>query len=220
MKINYPQPYPAYFRDLVAQLAGIKPDWNLRPLIYPDSSDESDAEDLWNRHHMGEFGPVVACFMTTQQTTGLWPSEKFGCTLALIQKQTGAHIALCGSSGDRTLLEQVDKIFNLKATILPGTLTLRALYCFLKKTDAVLTSDSGPRHIANAAGVPVFFLRNILSNRIETGSYVDNETDLSPPDEYVPNKNQATVFAKILPEEVTARVVKSIKKDKIEIISK
>ncbi len=33
--IDYPQPYPAYFRDLVAQITGRTPDWSLRPKIYP-----------------------------------------------------------------------------------------------------------------------------------------------------------------------------------------
>jgi ADP-heptose:LPS heptosyltransferase len=210
LKINFPQPYPAYFRDIVAQLAGIKPDWSLRPLIYPDMYDETEAEDRWQEYELGKGRPVIACFMTTRQPNGFWPSDNFGRALALIKKQTGASIAVCGAAEDRQLLERVEKGFSLQSAILAGDLGLRALYCFLKKTTAVFTTDSGPRHIANAAGVPVCFLRNVWFNRIESGVYVDTETDLSPVDQYVPPERQSVIFAKITPEEVAKRVVAAL----------
>lgn len=211
VKINFPQPFPAYFRDIVAQLAFTKSDWSLRPLIYPNMSDEAEAENIWCRHGLGKSGSVFACFMTTRQPTGLWPSENFGHALSIIKKQTGACIALCGMAEDRALLEHVDKSFNLKCVILAGELRLRALYCFLKKTKVVLTSDSGPRHIANAAGVPVFFIRNVWFNRIEAGPYVDTETDLAPLDQHVPPERQSDIFAKIRPEAVAEKLIKVLK---------
>jgi ADP-heptose:LPS heptosyltransferase len=64
-----------------------------------------------------------------------------------------------------------------------GRINLRALVSFLRKCDAVLTTDSGPRHLANAAGVPVVYLRNLLSLETETGSYLASEHDLVPPAE-------------------------------------
>jgi len=211
LKINLPQTYPAYFRDMVAQLAGIKPNWSLRPLIYPDISDEAEAEEKWQRYGQGKIGPIIACFMTTRQPTGTWPPENFGHVLSLIKKQTNACIALCGAKEDRALLENVDKSFNLQSAILAGELKLRALYCFLKNTKAVLTTDSGPRHIANAANVPVFFIRNVWFNRIEAGPYVDTETDLAPLDQHVPPERQSDIFAKLSPEAVAEKLIKVLK---------
>ena len=75
----------------------------------------------------------------------------------------------------------------------------------------MLTSDSGPRHIANAAGVPVFFIRNLWSNRIESGPYIDTETDLAPLDEHVPPERQSDIFVKIRPEVVAERLIKELK---------
>ena len=62
-----------------------------------------------------------------------------------------------------------------------GSLGLRALSCFLSHFATVLTTDSGPRHIANAAGVPVVFVRNVWSNAVETGVYVDTRPTSAAP---------------------------------------
>ena len=49
----------------------------------------------------------------------------------------------------------------------------------MKRCSLVFCPDSGPRHIANAVGTPVVFVRNLFSDRVETGSYCSNEWDLA-----------------------------------------
>ena len=60
-------------------------------------------------------------------------------------------------------------------------------------------ADSGPRHLANAAGIPVFFVPNLAVGKIETGAYLDTETDLAPDFEWVPPSGQADAFARLEP---------------------
>ena len=205
--IKYPQPYAAYFRDYVACLAGQAPGWPLRPVIHTNAEDEAAAAGLWEALGLQAHPRVVACFMTTRQPTALWPSGKFGETLGLLRREHGAHVVLCGAASDEALLAGVNRDFGLEADIVAGKLGIRALCCFLRRCSAVLTTDSGPRHIANAAGVPVVFVRNVRSNAVETGLYVETETDLCGPPHDGDRGDGAALLAAITPAraaEVTA----------------
>jgi ADP-heptose:LPS heptosyltransferase len=91
---------------------------------------------------------------------------------------------LTGTARDESDLRVLANQVEFECRILPGTLGLRAFAAFLEKCDAVLTLDSGNRHIANAVGTPVFFLRNPSVSRVESGAYCSTETDLAPPAEY------------------------------------
>ncbi len=71
----------------------------------------------------------------------------------------------------------------------------------------MLTTDSGPRHIANAAGVPVFFFRNLRSDPVETGAYLDTETDFCPPTLWLDPARHAAILSAIAPERVAAAIM-------------
>jgi ADP-heptose:LPS heptosyltransferase len=145
--------------------------------------------------------------MTTRQQTGVWEPENFGKALSLLGGGTG--IVLCGAAGDRPLLARVDLDFQLGAAIVAGDLSLRALARFLRRCNAVLSTDSGPRHIANAAGVPVFFFRNLRSDPVETGAYLESETDFCPPTVWMDPAQHAAVLSAIAPETVAAALAQS-----------
>jgi ADP-heptose:LPS heptosyltransferase len=178
LAIEYPQPFPAYFRDYVASLTGQAPEWPLRPIIHTSAQDEAAAATVWEALGLRQFPRVIACFLTSRQPTGIWPRDKFGETLRALRRGRGNQIILCGSAADEAVLTAVNKEFGLEAGIVAGSLGLRPLCCFLRRCSVVLTADSGPRHIANAAGVPVVFVRNVWFNAVEAGAYLKTETDL------------------------------------------
>jgi ADP-heptose:LPS heptosyltransferase len=202
--ISFPQSYPDYFRHYVAELTGLPPDWPLRPVIHANAEDEAAAGALWARLGLDRHRRVVGCFMTTRQQTGVWPPARFGEALRLLRGTAG--VVLCGAAADRALLEGIDRDFQLDAGIVAGDLGLRALGCFLRRCAAVLTTDSGPRHIANAAGVPVFFFRNLRSDPVETGAYLDTETDFCPPTLWLDPARHAAILSRIAPERVAAAI--------------
>jgi ADP-heptose:LPS heptosyltransferase len=204
--ISHPKSYPAYFRDYVASLTGQPPHWPLRPVIHGTAADEAAADELWQRLGLARHRRVLACFMTTRQPTGLWPAENFGKALLSLHNNKGAHVVLCGAAGDEALLAGIDRDFQLHADIVAGALSLRALACFLRRFQAVLTTDSGPRHIANSAGVPVFFFRNLRSDPVETGVYLESETDFCPATGWMHPAEHAAILSAITPESVAATI--------------
>ncbi len=87
-----------------------------------------------------------------------------------------------------------------------GDLRLLPLACFLQRCAVVLCPDSGPRHLANAVGTPVVFVRNIAVGKVETGVYCETEIDVAPGLERVSLSKQQTAFAMLTPESVASRV--------------
>lgn len=206
IQITYPQPYPAYFRDLIGQLVGRKPDWALRPMIYPSSKDGLNAETAWIEAHFDPAQPVVACFVTSRQPAGVWPAEKFAQAISIIEEEANCQTVLCGTTDDAARLNQLKSDLKLRARLFAGKLSLLSLGCFLRKCAVVLCPDSGPRHLANAVGTPVVYVRNIAVKKIETGSYCDTEIDVAPDFECISPSDQERMFCLIDPRVVAERV--------------
>ena len=159
-----------------------------------------EAAALWTALNLDRHGQVTASFLTSRQPTGVWPVEKFGETLRALRRETNTHILLCGAASDEAILRQVNRDYGLEADVIAGRLGIRALCCFLGRCSLVLTADSGPRHLANAAGVPVLFVRNVWFNAVEAGAYVETETDLCPPPDDDDRGDGAALLASIVPE--------------------
>ncbi len=213
IQINYPQPYPAYFRDLVAQLANRAAKWSLRPKIYPAAKDVAFADKVWSNVNLGE-KPVVACFLTSRQASGVWPARRFAETVAQLEASEDFQTVLCGTGGDAELLGSLKSEFGLRAEILAGDLDLLALCCFLEKCAVTLCPDSGPRHVANAVGTPVVFVRNLAVGKVETGAYCETEIDAAPNFERVPFAAQERAFDQLQPERVAEFVRRQVRSER------
>jgi heptosyltransferase-2 len=208
IRINYPQPFPAYFRDLVAQLTEQEINWDLRPKVTLTDQDHRKAEALWSELKLADDRPVLACFVTTRQPTGVWPLEKFRETLELLHGSSTAQIVLCGAAQDAEKLKLLQSSLSLPVSINAGRLELRALIAFLTKCHVVLSTDSGPRHLANAAGVPVVFVRNPWFSRKEAGVYCpDSEYDLAPEGEFFPPSEQHALLGLISPQAAADQLI-------------
>lgn len=208
--LRHPQPFPCYFRDLVGQLAGRSAQEPLRPQVFPTDADRQAATECWDRLDLAGGLPVVMCFCTSRQPTGVWPLAKFAETLRLLHQQGRHRIVLGGSAGDRAALEQVRALAGLDCPLVAGELSLRALVCFLERCAGVLAPDTGTRHLANAAGLSVVFVRNLYVNRIESGVYCPTELDVAPPVEFVPPAEQARWFDQIQPAAVVEALMRLI----------
>lgn len=210
---SYPSPWAGYFRQIVAHVTGAPPDWTLIPKIYASEEDERLALVQWHNMELQANGPVIACFMTTRERSRVWPEDYYGEALKLVHKNSGAQVVLSGSKQDARVLERFAARCGFPCRVMAGELGLRGLFCFLKKCSAVLSPDSGPRHIANAAGTRVVFIRNLFCSKIETGSYCPNEIDLSPDEEFVPVHEQESCLKRVSPVVVAQTILKLLRGD-------
>lgn len=210
LSLRAPQSFPGYFRDLVAEIIGQKGDWPLRPVVATTEADELEAGALWNELALDEALPVLACFVTTRQPSGVWPRDRYAEVLRRLSERHRLQIILCGTHGDAPVLAELKARHGLDCQIAAGRLGLRALVAFLRRCRGVLCTDSGPRHLANAAGVPVFFVRNLWFNPIEAGRYCETEFDFAPEVELPDVADQEAVFHTIEPAEVAATLAEKL----------
>lgn len=215
IRIRFPQPYPAYFRDLVSQLTGLETPANssLQPLVYLRPEHEQIVERLtqklgieWKKQ------PVLACAVTSRQPTGIWPEEQFFKAIQYIRQHAPCTIIYTGAKSDAEQLNRLAARTGADTFVLAGELDLLPLVALLRRCRAALTPDSGARHLANAAGIPVVFLRNLFNRKIETGAYCDTDHDMSPDNlETVDHQEQEAAFAAIDPATIGAEVVRLLR---------
>ncbi|MDP9176472.1 MAG: glycosyltransferase family 9 protein [Gemmatimonadota bacterium] len=201
--IHFPSVYPAYFRRLVADLAGRTPAWPLQPRVYPTDEDAALARRVWTELGLGSPGLVVACSLTTRQASGNWPRAHLLAALENARSQADFDVVLCGAASDSTTLSAAARELSFPVRVLAGKLGLRAYVAFLSRCTALLTLDSGPRHLGNAARIPVLFARNLSHSRVEAGAYCEKEVDLAPAVEYLSDAQTRQVVAG-LPVSATA----------------
>ena len=185
VEMGFPDTYASYFRTMVGAVTERSPDWDLRPRLYPGETDEKRAADLWGEFGFDQTSRVVACSLTTRQAAGNWPAEVLMSILEEARAQVDFETVLCGVASDEPYLKSVASQLRYPSHILAGQASLLSFAAFLKKCSALLTLDSGPRHIGNAMGTPVFFTRNLSHSMVEAGAYCATETDLAPPVEYL-----------------------------------
>jgi ADP-heptose:LPS heptosyltransferase len=210
--IDLPQPFPAYFRDLVLQLTGAPPESipSLRPLLYPAAAEEEALERQRQRLGLEWNGPpLLACAVTSRQRAGIWPAEKFLQAILHFRRQTRCIVLYLGAKEDTAELRALAARSGPDTHVLAGDLELPAVALLLRRCRAALATDSAVRHLANAAGIPVVFIRNLAVRAVETGAYTDTEIDLAPPGlERLPLSAQPAAFDQIDPKQVAGEVIR------------
>jgi ADP-heptose:LPS heptosyltransferase len=151
----------------------------------------------------------LACAVTSRQPSGIWPADRFLETIRYVRARRSCAILYTGAKSDRSQLEGLAQATGADAFVLAGELDLLPFVALLGRCQAALAPDSGTRHLANAAGIPVVFLRNISFRQAEAGSYCETDHDMVPVDlEMIDAKKQAAAFAAIDPAQVGDEVIR------------
>ena len=119
--------------------------------------------------------PFIAVAPGTRWTTKQWPPEFFA---ACVEKIAAGHpdrrFVLLGSPAEADLCRQVrEQTGHLPLTDLAGRTSPGVLTEVIRRADLLLCNDSGPMHLAAAAGTPVTALFG-PTDPARTGPYGDN----------------------------------------------
>ena len=101
-----------------------------------------------------------------------WSNLNYAKTIDYISNYYQANIILCGGPSEFEIktAESIEKLSHVPITNITGKDTLKQLFALMKKVDLVISPDSGPMHIANAAGTPVIGL-HAATTAIRSGAY-------------------------------------------------
>ena len=84
-----------------------------------------------------------------------WPVTNFSDLGNLLVSKQKLKVLIAGAKKDIELAQQIARGMDNKPIVLTGTTTLHQLAAIMKKARCVVTADSGPMHIARAAGASI-----------------------------------------------------------------
>lgn len=128
-------------------------------VVFPlniEGARESVAQKL--KDNGGEGGPFFVLVTRARWDTKLWSDEKFIELAKRINGGACLNAVLVGGSSDRPGLEEMKARIGDKAINLSGMTDLKELAALMRLSDFVVTVDSGPMHIATAAGAKIIAL--------------------------------------------------------------
>jgi heptosyltransferase-1 len=207
--LPFPSSYAGYFQHMVRTITGTHGDWPLRPRMYPSASDRATAGSVWSSLKLGG-RPVVACSLRTRQARGNWPEQLLIAALTSARRRHDFDVVLCGAPSDASALGEISRALPFPSHVLAGRVDLPGFTAFLSRCSVLLTLDSGPRHLGNAAGIPVVFARNLSHSKVEAGRYCDTESDIAPDLEYLDDDEIAVAATTTSPEDVASVLLKRL----------
>ena len=107
--------------------------------------------DLTGKH-------LVAVNPVARWETKLWEEDKFALLADRLREELGLSVLFTGSAGDRPVIERILGRMGGKAFNLSGRTGLKALAHLYSLCAAIVSTDTGPMHIAAAMNRPVVAL--------------------------------------------------------------
>jgi lipopolysaccharide heptosyltransferase I len=130
------------------------------PVVYdfPITDDaRARVERALQPHGIDPQSGLVAMHAMTRWETKQWLPERFGEVADAIAER-GCRVVFTGAAQDRAALDAIAASMRHPAIRLDGQLDLKALAALLQRANVVVSTDTGPMHIAAAVGTPVVAL--------------------------------------------------------------
>lgn len=119
-------------------------------------------------------GGFVAVSPVAYWETKLWDEAKFAAVCDRIVTELGLAVVFTGESPEGPI-ERIRSLMQAPSASVAGNTSLRELAALYRKASVLLTTDSGPMHLAAAVGTPVVALFGPTSPE-RTGPYGEGHT--------------------------------------------
>jgi heptosyltransferase-2 len=149
-------------RDIVARLGCDVSNWRLE--LFPESKAYDTALSKMERAGWHGERPLVGLNVGTGHPTTQWLEDRFAQVADSLQAE-GIRVVLLGGSGDVPKAGAVRRAMTSRPIDLTGQLDVDELIACLQHLDVLVSGDTGPAHVAAAAGTPVVGLYGATSPR-------------------------------------------------------
>ena len=102
--------------------------------------------------------PLIVINPVARWRTKLWSEQKFAELADRLIQEKNALIIFTGSSDDREVIGRIVSMMKRKAENWAGETTLKELTALASLSNLFITTDTGPMHLAAAAGAKVLAL--------------------------------------------------------------
>ncbi len=137
----------------VIELLGLKADRTGPALIIPEKGmQEADAILTgW----LNDKGPVIGINPGAFRPSRTWPAGRFREIAEWLINEMSVNIVITGGSKERAVAESIAKSLPKDRVKTVTDVSIMGLAALMKKMAVFITNDTGPMHIAAAAGVPI-----------------------------------------------------------------
>jgi len=128
-------------------------EFNWNGQISTNATDKTYVDHLLQE--IGNDRTLVAVNPMAKWETKLWSLDRFACLADRIKKELGAVVIFTGSENDTKTIKTILLKMNTKALNLAGKSSLKELAYLYQKCAVVISTDTGPMHVAAAMTSPV-----------------------------------------------------------------
>ena len=122
----------------------------------PVSNDDREkVDELMKKHGINGVKTLIAINPVAKWESKLWPKKRFARLADMIIDEYDVKIIFTGGSEDRPVIQDIMSVMKGRALNFAGQTTLRMLAALYEKTALVVSTDTGPMHLAAAMGTPV-----------------------------------------------------------------
>lgn len=140
----------------VLQAVGIDPE-SRKMELFPDKKDKSAVAQARKELGLKPRDKIIVIHPGSGRPNKFWPNDRFAAVADKIAKKHRAKIVLSGGPGESKLLKSISARMEHDALPLP-VMSLRQLAEFLEGVKLLISTDTGPMHIAKAVGTPTLAL--------------------------------------------------------------
>ncbi|NIR55344.1 MAG: hypothetical protein GWM98_13765, partial [Nitrospinaceae bacterium] len=154
-----PVPMTDYYLDLLRWM-GLTVEGSETPQLFLTEEDSTRGADLLTKYGIAEQDPVVALNPGAKfGSSKCWPPKYFAELGERIQTRYGSKLLVLVGPGEEGIAAEI--IQSSKAEMIntgPDQVDLGVLKALVRRSDLLVTNDTGPRHYAVAFGKPVVVL--------------------------------------------------------------
>lgn len=124
----------------------------------PLRTEDKDRIDRLLARHVGPEETLIAVNPMARWVTKLWQEDRFTELAGRLSRELSCKVLFTGGPSDSPVVERIIETLDPRPLNLAGKTTLRELADLFTRCRLVVTTDTGPMHIAAAMGVPVVAL--------------------------------------------------------------
>jgi 3-deoxy-D-manno-octulosonic-acid transferase/heptosyltransferase-1 len=113
---------------------------------------------LMAAHGIDGTRPLVAVNPVALWETKLWRNDRFALLADRLIDECGADVVFTGGGDDRPVIEEIRRMMTLPSIDFSGRTTLTMLAALYQRSALLVTTDTGPMHLAAAVGTRVVAL--------------------------------------------------------------
>ena len=120
--------------------------------------DRKKIDELMKQHGINDEKSLIAINPVAKWETKLWPKKQFAELADMLIGQYDMKIVFTGGIKDYSIIQTITSSMKGRAINFAGKTTLTELAALYEKAALVVSTDTGPMHLAAAVGTPVVAL--------------------------------------------------------------